>query len=487
MKKLAIIFLVTGLLGSLSSCNDWLDVKPYDSMTEEQLYSTESGIQRALNGLYLDLASNSLYAKNLTCGAMEVLGQRYYIGDEHTYYDLSKYKYSADGPKSTFEGIWKSGYKLIAGCNEFLEKVPEHEEVLARKDYLVMMGEAMALRTFLHFDLFRLFGAVYSAEGKTKSAIPYYDRVTDLPAPILTGEELMKHLISDMDTALLWLSGDPVRTDGVVKGDEFWDYRNFRMNYYAAWALKARMYYYMGKEYDAQAHQIVMALLSDKDPLTGETNQFMKTFKSVTEDNELSNNTQDRVYFSELLFGLHNMKRNTLYKDMFSTDLENNNILMASNGFLKKIFAEDGDLRNAYWEILSGDRENFRACLKYHPYEAMTSDPYRYEIQSLIRKSELYLLAAATTEDEEVKRENLENLRLTRGYSQNNTLGKDLDELWDKECQREFYGEGQYFFFLKRNGVTTIDRQSSDEKVELEETIDYVIPLPESETNNRYE
>lgn len=487
MKKIAILFLMT--VGLFSSCNSWLDVKPYDSMTGDQLYSTETGIQRALNGLYLGLASNSLYAKNLTCGAVDVLGQRYFIGEEHANYKLSQYKYAEDGPKSTFESIWKSAYTLLADCNEFLQEVPKHREVLPEQDYLVMMGEAMALRTFLHFDLFRLFGAAYTEEGKIKAAIPYYNKVTDVPAPILTGEQIMKHLMADIDTAIVWLAKDPVRTEGVIKNDGFWDYRNLRINYYAAWVLKARMYYYMGKEYDAQAHHIVMALLTDKDPVTGEANEFMATFKSITEDAKLTELTkkQDQVYFSELLFGLHNMKRNTLYKDMYGTDLEDKNIFVVTNGFLKKIYNEDGDIRNSYWEVLSGKRENLLSCLKYYSYEASVEDPYRYEMQALIRKSELYLIAAATTEDEQVKHENLEKLRLARGYSKDNTLGQNLNDLLDKEYQREFYAEGQYFFFLKRNQVKKVSRQSIDDKVELVETIDYVIPLPESETNNRYE
>lgn len=488
MKKIIIVFLIAGLAGLLSSCNDWLDVKPYDSMTEDQLYSTETGIQRALNGLYLGLATNNLYAKNLTCGAVDILGQRYFIGDQHAYEKLSKYEYDADGPKSTFESIWKSAYKLIADCNEFLQEVSEHCGVVTKEDYPVLMGEALALRTFLHFDLFRLFGNVYTDKEKLKAAIPYYDRVTDIPAPILTGEQIMERLMADIDTAIVWLANDPVLTAGVEKGDGFWDYRNLRLNYYAVWALKARMYFYMGKEYDVQAHHIATALLANEDPGTGGANTFMETFKAVTDAGlpELTR-SQDRVYFSELLFGLHNMKRGTLYKETFGTDLEDNNILVASNGFLKKVFNEDGDERNSYWEILSGKRENVQSCLKFYNYESDDSDPYRYEIQSLIRKSELYLIAAATTDNEMVIRQNLENLRLTRGYSKDNTLKQNLNELLDKEFQREFYGEGQYFFFLKRNQVKKISRQSVDDKVELEENINYVIPLPESETNNRYE
>ena len=137
-----VIIILTALAGSLffNSCNSWLDVKPYDSMAEEQLYSTENGIQRALNGLYLSLASNDLYAENLGGGAIDVLGQRYKLSSEHSYYDLSEYKYTNDGPKETFEAIWKAAYKLIADCNEFLEQVPRHQDLLSQGNYKMMMG-----------------------------------------------------------------------------------------------------------------------------------------------------------------------------------------------------------------------------------------------------------------------------------------------------------------------------------------------------------
>ena len=124
MRKAIIILTVLAMGLFFSSCNSWLDVKPYDAMAEESLYSTESGIQRALNGLYLGLASNDLYAENLGGGAMDVLGQRYKMSSGHSYYDLSEYKYTNDGPKETFEAIWKAAYKLIADCNEFMEQVP---------------------------------------------------------------------------------------------------------------------------------------------------------------------------------------------------------------------------------------------------------------------------------------------------------------------------------------------------------------------------
>lgn len=488
MKRLTRILLMVALTGLLGSCNNWLDVKPYDSMTEAQLYSTEAGIQKALNGIYLSLASNSLYAKDMTCGAVDVLSQRWDILNEHGYYELSTFQYGKDNPKATFEGIWKSAYKLIADCNEFLQEVPKHQEVLPKDEYPVYKGEVLAVRTFLHFDLFRLFGAAYTPEGRLQSGVPYYGYVTDVPTPILTGEAMMKHLIADIDTAILWLTKDPVLTAGVGKEESFWDHRNFRLNYYAAWALKARMYWYMGEDYKTEAFQIASSLLAGNDPKTGEANNFTDVFKSFSEltgDDGVTADvkTQDRVYQAELLFALHNMKRNALYKAVFSLDLEDKNILWAQADFITRIYSEDGDIRKYSWDIVSSDRGSRRAFVKFNTYKAFATDPYRYETQSLIRLGELYLIAASTTDDVQTKRQYLEQLRLKRGFSNGNAAGvADLDGLLDLEYQREFYGEGQYFYFLKRNQIKTIKNNYQNTV-----TMDYDIPLPESETNNRYE
>ena len=488
MKKLAIRLLIVALAGLLGGCNNWLDVKPYDSMTEEQLYSSEAGIQKALNGLYLSLASNSLYAKDMTCGAVDVLAQRYDILSGHTYYELSAYQYDKDDPKATFEGIWKGAYKLIADCNEFLQEVPKHQEILPQAEYPVYRGEALAVRTFLHFDMFRLFGAAYTPAGRWQPGVPYYGYVTDIPTPILTGEAMMKNLVADIDTAIMWLAKDPVLTDGVGKDESFWDHRNFRMNYYAAWALKARMYWYMGEDYKTQAHQIAAALLAGKDPKTGENNNFTGQFKSFSEltgDDAVTSDVkvQDRVYLGELLFAIHNMNRSALCKAIFSLDLEDKNILWAQTNFIAGIYSEDGDIRKYSWDIVPSDRGARRAFVKFNTYRVFATDPYRYEAQSLIRLGELYLIAASTTDDEQTKRHYLEELRLKRGFSNGNAAGyTDLDELLDKEYQREFYGEGQYFFFLKRNQIKVI-KNNYQNTVNL----NFDIPLPDSETNNRYE
>lgn len=57
-----------------------------------------------------------------------------------------------------------------------------------------------------------------------------------------------------------------------------------------------------------------------------------------------------------------------------------------------------------------------------------------------------------------------------------------------KEFRREFLGEGQMFFFYKRNGMTKIPngRGSEESKGTINMTTsNYVVPLPDSETSVR--
>ena len=471
------IIILTILSGGLffGGCNSWLDVKPYDSMAEDQLYSTENGIQRALNGLYLSLASNDLYAENLGGGAIDVLGQRYKLSSGHTYYDLSEYKYTNDGPKGTFEAIWKAAYKLIADCNEFLEKVPEHQDLMSQANYRMSMGEALAIRTLLHFDMFRIFGPVYSEANKKESSIPYYNVVTDVTRPILPADELVEHLFADIDSAIVLLSEDVILTEGIVKDEDFWDYRNLRLNYYAVWALKARMCWYLGDEYADEAYRIATTLLEGKDPKTNEANNFNTAFTPVSQTVAV----KDRVFFCEELFALHNMKRTTMYKELFSSDLEDDNILLSTESYINKLYDEPNDYRRHSWEVATGRQTSgLMVFVKYAEQTENRSDPYLYEIQSMLRLSELYLIAAATTNDDVVASSWLEKLRMIRGY-QSGMVGSDVQTTLRQEWEKEFYGEGQYYYYLKRNGITSVSGPNGSKKP------NYIIPLPESETDNR--
>ena len=202
LNKKTILGAIAAGMMTFSGCNSWLDVQPFDSMTEDQLYSSESGIQRALNGLYLSMTSSTLYTEQLGGGILDVMGQYYQIGSGHRYYYFSQYQQNNDDIKDTWEGIWDAAYTLIANCNEFLAQIDQHPGLMSDNEYNMMKGEALAIRTLLHFDMFRLFGPVYTAENANATSVPYYDHVTDVAQPLLPASEMVDNLVEDIDSGI---------------------------------------------------------------------------------------------------------------------------------------------------------------------------------------------------------------------------------------------------------------------------------------------
>jgi glyceraldehyde-3-phosphate dehydrogenase (NADP+) len=75
MKNIAIALLAGSLMAT--SCNKFLDVTPRDLILEDQVFSSEAGINNALNGVYLGMTTDGLYGGNLTLSAVEAMAQRY--------------------------------------------------------------------------------------------------------------------------------------------------------------------------------------------------------------------------------------------------------------------------------------------------------------------------------------------------------------------------------------------------------------------------
>ena len=65
MRKIFTYMMIV-LLTTLSSCDSWLDVKPYDKISQDELLSSEAGHIKLLNGIYIELNSDMLYGGALS-------------------------------------------------------------------------------------------------------------------------------------------------------------------------------------------------------------------------------------------------------------------------------------------------------------------------------------------------------------------------------------------------------------------------------------
>ncbi|MBO5862037.1 MAG: RagB/SusD family nutrient uptake outer membrane protein, partial [Bacteroidales bacterium] len=232
----------------LTSCDAWLDVKPYDKMSQDELLSDEEGFIKLLNGIYIELNSDMLYGGALSVEMIEIMGGAYVIGTDNAvwgnYSDLASYQYGTEYWRSRFNETWNKAYSLILNCNLLLENLETTGVSFTGDNYKIIKGEALALRAMLHFDMLRLFGPVFSRNADLP-AIPYYKEYTIVPNAQMTAREAAQEITKDLLEARILLANDPVRTEGTRLdapsdgSSTFMYYRNLRLNYYAVTALLA--------------------------------------------------------------------------------------------------------------------------------------------------------------------------------------------------------------------------------------------------------
>ena len=201
-RYIATIILAIVLLLNFS-CTDWLDVKPVDRMSEDQLYSTEAGFRQALNGIYVELNHADLYGDELLVNTVEILAQRYKFSSMGTLtnqYHLAEFDYTTDYAKKCGSRIWEKAYALIANVNKLLKNADSHKDLFTGDSYDLITGEAYALRAFLHFDLLRLFGPVYKTHKEDKS-ICYNTQFSLSGSDLLPASKVMEYVIADLKEA----------------------------------------------------------------------------------------------------------------------------------------------------------------------------------------------------------------------------------------------------------------------------------------------
>ena len=148
MKK----YIVSICLGMvfLSSCSNWLDVQPKTTVEEEKVFSRELGFKEALTGVYIKMASTDLYARNLSYGFIDILGQRYQASDALTYQNELWYTFPSTKTESYTKTIWEKMYNIIANVNNLLYYCDENKQVFTTGHYYeIIKGAALGFRAFL--------------------------------------------------------------------------------------------------------------------------------------------------------------------------------------------------------------------------------------------------------------------------------------------------------------------------------------------------
>lgn len=483
MKKI-IYTMIIACTTLFASCDSWLEVKPYDQIAEGELQKSEEGYQKMLNGIYIDLNSDALYGQTLSVEMIEVMGGAYTIGTDNSvwgnYKDLSSYQYNTEYWRNRLDQTWNKAYALILNCNKILETIDGNKNLFTDSSYYIIKGEALALRAMLHFDMLRLFGPVYSKDSD-KKAIPYYTKQTNSPEPILTAQEVMEKITTDYEDALNYLANDPVKTEGTMMSStedgssNFLRYRALRLNYYAVEALMARAYLYMGNKTEAFKYATDVIKTADQ-------NIFPFVDKNLVIGSPAD---PDRIFSSEVLFALTNTSRGTIHKNFFDPSRLPNYVFRMDDSMMSNLVYGGAATTGGYQ-----DDYRYRACWMatgsnryFYKYSDMVANgSIQNTMIPMVRLGEMFLIAAESQSgDLKAGVQYVNALRRNRGVANLTTLTPDLLKY---EYIRELYGEGQLFFLYKRLNSDIITSATSSKNPKASDLI-FVVPLPDTETENR--
>lgn len=476
MKRIIFLLILAGMT-VLSGCDNWLDVQPADRMPEKQVFNSESGFLQALNGVYQNMLSSSLYGSSLGYEFIEIMAQRYNIVSENTeYMEVVNYSYGTDYCKQRIQSIWNTAYTVILNCNNILENAEKQDGILTKDAYNLIVGEALAVRAYLHLDLLRLFGPVYSIHPES-TAIPYAEKVSVSAPELLRADTvLLNRIIRDLTVAEgLLKASDPILTEGPLMSsgdDNSYRYRGLRMNYYAVMALKSRAYLYGGMT--KEAREYALKVIDDPNRETYFPFVDLSNIKGETRN-------PDRVFSTEILFSLLNRNRGNIFSSYFDAENVANNLLIPKKGVITDLFAnETGDIRYApLWEENSKSENGDYICIKYKSVQQ--ADTLWNTLIPMIRLSEMYLIAAECAESETEAYGYLNTLRNHRSLED---VSEGLDNHLLKEYTKEFVCEGQLFFYFKRKNEAKISKGTGTGTFRMSE-VQYVLPFPDSENQYR--
>lgn len=462
MKRKMIKYSALGLcMLALQACNDYFDVRPKSQVLAEYLFETEEGFDDQLTGVYKQLASTSLYGKELTFGFMETLSQNYDLPAGSPYEEAAKYNYESTTIKSKIDAIWSGMYTAIANINVMMEYIDKDLSIFTGDHHNIYKGEALCLRGFIHLELLRMFAPTYGANPDAP-AIPYVTAYSPEVTEQSTVAKVLDYIIKDLEEAAGLLT---------IPSDNY-NYNGYRADYYLANTLLARAYWWKGDAENALKYARVV--------INDSSIEYLRpwVYSSSLESSDRS--YWDRMFSTELLFRLEVLNLDDITDPYFKNSGSGTDKLSPSLSKWEDIY-----------EYSKGYGTDFRYS-KHWEYDG--SDPYfakywQYEngmynnMVPVVRKSEAYYIAAEALASMGSVSEAVAYLNEVRSHRnlsefplEETISANELQNEIYKEVRKETVGEGQLFFFYKRLKYTNIPGSS----VPANDAV-YVLPMPDNE------
>jgi tetratricopeptide (TPR) repeat protein len=200
------------LLGTLTACNDKLDIKPEQFIEADQALSSPENIELVLEGAYAQLGAGftglnaelgGLYATNLLLmpDLQASEGYLFWQGTFNQYRDVSQKAMLADN--TIAQVTWRRAYKAINSVNGVLSAL----NIVKEEDRDRTEGEAKFIRGILYFELVRMFaqpwvaGAANEGLGVPLVLSPTFTITEESKVSRATIAQVYAQVLDDLTTA----------------------------------------------------------------------------------------------------------------------------------------------------------------------------------------------------------------------------------------------------------------------------------------------
>lgn len=456
------IFTGLCLLSLTTSCNSFLDVHPKGEVLDDKMFKDAKGYENALYGIYGSMRDNDLYGRRLTYYTLDVMAQYFNFTSKDDYITpLRQFKYKETAVKEGFLTIWSKMYTTISNTNNILKHLEETSPARLRY-YDIYKGEALGLRAFLHFDLTRLF-CEQSSDPATKG-IPYSTQFSLVEPQHEKLQNVYKHIISDLRTAEKLLDNPELYACNASYN--FLKDQKIHFNLNAVRATLARVYLTQENP-DSALYYAQKVIAAPEYHLTKRT--------KIAFNGQLSP--------GETIFGLYSKSLYTItYNELYK--------LVSYQSLALR-----PDIQDRYTNIAGNDyrwqawfkTDGTGTCLK------KLTDDYQLNTNisrpdslipgiNIIRLPEMYYIAAECL----MKQNKPEAKDYFKTVLESRMELANLPELnitnLTEERFKEFIGEGQQFYHLKRLNLDMLS--TSGENIPADKTI-FTPEIPEEEFNYR--
>jgi starch-binding outer membrane protein, SusD/RagB family len=422
-----IIFLLTLCVNV--SCKKLVQVDPpATDLVSASAFSNNANAAAVLTGIYASaVGGNSFFTGSNSMSAIgslsadEMIAYDAYIGTAANQVIGQAYKNSLISSNSPF---WKDMYNNIYKANAAIEGL-EKSTGVTPEIKAQLTGEAKFFRAFCYFYMVNTFGDVPLITSTDYRQNRFQSRASV--------QEVYAQIISDLKDAQSSLSEDYVDATHTVTSERV------RPNQYAATALLARTYLYMGDWANSEA-EATKVINSATYGLSVDPNEvfLMNSMEAIWQLPPVlpDRNTSDGYFFVST--GGPTVK----------TPMSVSRVLVA--------FFEPGDLRKDNWikTVITPQNDTF-----YYPYKYKVSELNQpvTEYLMILRIAEQYLIRAearAQQDNLDAAREDLDVIRMRAGLPPTTATTKEAMLLAiENERHAELFTEwGHRWLDLKRTG-----------------------------------